>query len=164
MARSAVCVRRFLKRSIDYWKRIRIASTSETVSRPNDFPLTVQSLQDVRETREAFALRRIQWVLQRYREERIKPTRREFTLRSKVGRVLDVPIVQEAIGVHFIPHTVPSLEIRFCVGEVLQAQPISLLRKTLVRAFLPSCKNKSDDEAFDHALKYDTQHKAYDAF
>jgi len=65
--------------------------------RPNDFPLTVQAFQEVQETREAFALRRIQWALEQYQEESLQPTRREFILRAKVRRVLDIPCVQAAI-------------------------------------------------------------------
>jgi len=65
--------------------------------RPNDFPLTVQAFQEVQETREAFALRRIQWALEKYQEESLQPTRREFILRAKARRVLDIPSVQAAI-------------------------------------------------------------------
>lgn len=68
------------------------------LSSPEDFPLTAQAFREVRETREAFALRRIRWALQRYKEESSKPTRREFVLRAKARRVQDAPLVRSAIG------------------------------------------------------------------
>lgn len=67
------------------------------LSSPEVFPLTAQAFREVRETREAFALRRIGWALQRYKEESIKPTRREFVLRAKARRVQDAPPVRSAI-------------------------------------------------------------------
>jgi hypothetical protein len=71
--------------------------SSWVLLRPNVFPLTVQAFQEVQETREAFALRRIQWALEKYQEESVLPTRREFILRAKARRVLDIPPVQAAI-------------------------------------------------------------------
>jgi len=65
--------------------------------RPNDFPLTVRAFDATRESREAFALRRIRWALQDCKEGNIKPTRREFILRAKARRVLNIPAVQTAI-------------------------------------------------------------------
>jgi hypothetical protein len=67
------------------------------ISSPEDFPLTAQAFQETKETREAFALRRIGWALQRYKEESIKPTRREFVLRAKAKRVQDALSVRTAI-------------------------------------------------------------------
>jgi Tn7-like transposition protein D len=67
------------------------------LSRPKDFPLTAQAFQEVRETREAFALRRVQWVLQRYQEESTRPTRKELISRAKVKKALDIPSVLDAI-------------------------------------------------------------------
>jgi hypothetical protein len=64
---------------------------------PVDCPLTAQAFQEVRESREAFALRRIQWTLQKYEEESIKLTRREFILRARVKKTLDIPFVRVAI-------------------------------------------------------------------
>jgi len=67
------------------------------LSRPNDFPLTACAFQEVRETREAFALRRVQWALQRYQEECTRPARKEFISRARVKKVLDIPSVLLAI-------------------------------------------------------------------
>jgi len=64
---------------------------------PKDCPLKAQAFQEVRDSREAFALRRIQWALQKYEEESIKPRRREFILRAKVKKTLDIPSVLDAI-------------------------------------------------------------------
>jgi hypothetical protein len=64
---------------------------------PEDCPLTAQAFQEVRESRKAFALRRIRWALQKYEGESIKPTRREFILRAKVKKTLDIPSVLDAI-------------------------------------------------------------------
>ena len=67
------------------------------LSRPEDFPLTAQAFQEVRETREAFALRRIQWALQSYKDESIRPTRKEFILRAQAMNVLDIVSVRTAL-------------------------------------------------------------------
>src|SRR6266446_9620779 len=45
---------------------------------PDKSPLTAQALQEVIETREAFALRRIRWVAECYRQEDILPTRSQL--------------------------------------------------------------------------------------
>src|SRR5260370_36863583 len=65
--------------------------------RPNDFPLTVHAFNATRESREAFALRRIRWALQACQEESIQPTRHEFILRAKARREQSIPAVQTAI-------------------------------------------------------------------
>jgi len=67
------------------------------LSRPEDFPLTAQAFREVRETREAFALRRIRWALQSYKDESIRPTRKEFILRARAKNVLDIVSVRTAI-------------------------------------------------------------------
>jgi hypothetical protein len=72
------------------------------LSRPNVFPQTVQAFQEVRETGEAFALRRVQWTLQQYQEECTWPTRKEFILRAKVKKALRTPSVQEAVDAALI--------------------------------------------------------------
>ena len=68
------------------------------VRRPDDYPLTTQALREAIETRESFALRRICWTLQKYQEEHVRPTRREFILRSKTKKVLDISNIQVAIA------------------------------------------------------------------
>lgn len=74
-----------------------IPSLGWLLSRPTEFPLTVQAFQEVKETREAFALRRIQWALEQYLEETVQPTKNEFILKAKVKRMSDIPTVQAAI-------------------------------------------------------------------
>jgi hypothetical protein len=67
------------------------------LSNPENFPLTTQAFKEAKETREAFALRRIRWALQRYKDESIRPTRKEFILRAKAKNVLDILSVRTAI-------------------------------------------------------------------
>jgi hypothetical protein len=67
------------------------------LSRPKDYPLTAQAFREARETQEAFALRRIEWALQRYEEEFIRPTRKELILRAKAKKVQNSPSVRTAI-------------------------------------------------------------------
>jgi hypothetical protein len=67
------------------------------LSNPENFPLTAQAFCEARETREAFALRRIQWALQRYKEESIRPTRKEFVQRAKAKRLQDALSVRSSI-------------------------------------------------------------------
>jgi hypothetical protein len=71
--------------------------TSNKSRREERDVLTSQAFQEVRETREAFALRRVQWALQRYQEECTRPTRKEFIARAKVKKALDIPSVLDAI-------------------------------------------------------------------
>ena len=74
-----------------------IPSLGWLLGRPGDFPQTVWACQEVRETREAFALRRIEWAAEQYQEESLRPTRAELIARSKARRVLGVPAVQTAL-------------------------------------------------------------------
>lgn len=74
-----------------------IPSLGWLLGRPGDFPQTVRAFQEVRETREAFALRRIQWAAEQYQEEALRPTRTELIARAKARRVLGVPAVQTAL-------------------------------------------------------------------
>ncbi len=74
-----------------------IPSLGWLLGRPGDFPQTAQAFQEVRETREAFALRRIQWAADQYQEEALRPTRTELIARAKSRRVLGVPAVQTAL-------------------------------------------------------------------
>lgn len=74
-----------------------IPSLGWLLSSPNNFPLTAQAYQEEKETREQFALRRIQWVLEQCLEESLQPTKKEFILKAKARRVLDIPSVQAAI-------------------------------------------------------------------
>ena len=74
-----------------------IPSLGWLLSRPGDFPQTARAFQEVRETREAFALRRIQWAAEQYQEKALRPTRAELIARAKARRVLGVPAVQAAL-------------------------------------------------------------------
>ena len=74
-----------------------IPSLGWLLSRPGDFPQTARAFQEVRETREAFALRRIEWAAEQYQEEALRPTRAELIARAKARRVLGVPAVQAAL-------------------------------------------------------------------
>jgi hypothetical protein len=74
-----------------------IPSLDWLLSSPNNFSLTTRAYQEEKETREQFALRHIQWALEEYQEEARQPTRREFILKAKVRRALDIPFVQAAL-------------------------------------------------------------------
>ncbi len=67
------------------------------LSNPENYPLTTQAFKEAKETREVFALRRIGWALLRYKDESIRPTRKEFILRAKAKNVLDILSVRTAI-------------------------------------------------------------------
>ncbi len=60
-------------------------------------PLAAQALQEAIESREAFAVRRIWWVVERYRRENIFPTRSQLMVRASVYGVADKPQVKQAI-------------------------------------------------------------------
>lgn len=50
-------------------------------------PITAQLLSDLVETRESFALRRLEWTLEQCRKERILPKRYEFIKRAGISRL-----------------------------------------------------------------------------
>ena len=61
-------------------------------------PVVAQLLGSLVETREAFAIRRIQWVTQQYEEERYHPTRWEFIKRAGIERIVAELSVSEALN------------------------------------------------------------------
>jgi len=66
-------------------------------SNPERYPLTSQAFKEAKETREAFALRRIGWALQTCRDEGIRPTRKEFIIRAGAKDALNLRCVRTAI-------------------------------------------------------------------
>jgi hypothetical protein len=65
-------------------------------SRPEKIPLTIQALEEVVETYEIFAIRRIQWVKHQYQMENVVPHRDEFLGRSNFRQHIHLPRVKEA--------------------------------------------------------------------
>lgn len=61
-------------------------------------PLTALALQEVIETPETFALRRIQWFMQKCQRERRYPKRKEFIRSVNIDRVLHLPRVLQALN------------------------------------------------------------------
>ena len=66
-------------------------------SMPGKAPLTVQALQEVIETWEAFAVRRIWRIVQKYQEKQVCPTRNELIRSTNTQTYLHVPIVKQAL-------------------------------------------------------------------
>jgi hypothetical protein len=65
---------------------------------PEKAPLTMQTLQEVTETWEEFAIRRIWWLAHKLQAEQIYPTRTAFMYKAGLGeRMQCVPIVQQAV-------------------------------------------------------------------
>ena len=60
-------------------------------------PAVAQLLDSLVETREAFAIRRIQWVRQQYEEELRIPRRWEFIKRAGIDRLATIPQIEEAL-------------------------------------------------------------------
>ncbi|HYT41338.1 MAG TPA: TnsD family Tn7-like transposition protein, partial [Methylomirabilota bacterium] len=60
-------------------------------------PVTGRLLKDLTETREAFAVRRIQWIAKQYDGEQIRPRKWELIKKAGVERMLMVPQVKEAL-------------------------------------------------------------------
>lgn len=60
-------------------------------------PLTSKALEELAETREAFAVRRIWWTAECYRQEDIQPVRWQLIRRAGVARLIVQPEVQSAI-------------------------------------------------------------------
>jgi hypothetical protein len=60
-------------------------------------PLTARVMTGFIETREMFAVRKVFWVAEKYREEQLYPARWQLVKRAGVGRIASLPSVQEAI-------------------------------------------------------------------
>jgi len=60
-------------------------------------PVTGRLLKDIIETREAFAIRRIQWIAKQYEGEQLRPRKWEFIKKAGVERIAMVPQVKEAL-------------------------------------------------------------------
>jgi Tn7-like transposition protein D/TniQ protein len=76
---------------------IEIPEVRRLRARIYKFPLATQALQEVMETREAFALRRIQWIRDRYLEERVYPQPWQFLDRAGLKmQILQIQIVKQA--------------------------------------------------------------------
>jgi hypothetical protein len=76
--------------------RRAIPSLGWLLSNPQRYPLTVQAFQEARETWEAFALRRIEWALEKCQAEALRPTRNQFLSMIKASGAWDIPPVQVA--------------------------------------------------------------------
>lgn len=72
-----------------------ISTVGWFITRPERYPLTAQAYQDVKETPEAFALRRIAWAVACCREQARRPTRKQFLALS--GTIGTLPSVQVAL-------------------------------------------------------------------
>ena len=76
-------------------------------------PLTARALQDVIETREAFALRRIWWWVECYRRENILPTRSQLIDQAGVYPIADNPRVKQAIDA-----ALEALSQPICINDI----------------------------------------------
>jgi hypothetical protein len=59
-------------------------------------PLTTQALEEVVETPEEFAIRRIRWIMEQYQKEHIIPSRSVFLSKTNFRRHIHLPGVKEA--------------------------------------------------------------------
>lgn len=64
---------------------------------PERAPLTMQALKEVLETREAFALRRLQKAVQEYKQQKILPSRSQLISKAHLWRQIDESFIQQAI-------------------------------------------------------------------
>jgi hypothetical protein len=63
----------------------------------DQLPLTTKALEEVCETREAYALRRIAWVARNYPQQHLCPTRRQLINRAGVLAWKNHPSIRDAI-------------------------------------------------------------------
>lgn len=68
-----------------------------SIPTPKGAPLTTQALKEVTETHEAFALRRIDWYLHQYVEERVSPSKNAIIERANLRGILHHPNVEQAL-------------------------------------------------------------------
>ncbi len=64
----------------------------------NKLPLTAQALDEITESREVSAVRRIWWVAEQCRQEGVLLPEWQFVRRSGVARLVDRPVVRDAIN------------------------------------------------------------------
>jgi hypothetical protein len=67
------------------------------VPRSNETTVITKALHEVIETVEAFAVRRIKYVLQKYVEEQVNPKRYEFMKRAHLMNILHNPLVLQTL-------------------------------------------------------------------
>jgi len=60
-------------------------------------PRTAKALDELIETRESFAVRRVRWVAEQYRQDHMHPTRWELVKKAGIERVAMLPAVKEAV-------------------------------------------------------------------
>jgi len=100
----AAAIRSCAQRIVDdlgYPKRVTKRKISVDIPglrqlKPDEFPIAMLALQEVVETTETFALRRIQWFVNKCQEEKILPKRQEFIDEVNIARTLHIPSVQRA--------------------------------------------------------------------
>jgi hypothetical protein len=64
--------------------------------KPDKIPLTIQALEEVVETYEEFAIRRIWWFKQEYQKKQTCPSRSEFLGKSNFRQFIHLPSVKQA--------------------------------------------------------------------
>jgi len=95
-----ICAKR-ITNATGYPKRVTMRKLSIEIPelrriRTKEAPLTRLALQEVLETPETFALRRIQWLVQKCRKERIVLKRRQFIKIINIDQTLHIPCVRDA--------------------------------------------------------------------
>src|SRR6266566_789521 len=64
---------------------------------PDKIPQIIRVLQEVIETREAFAVRRVQWIAQQYLNEQVFPSKSQLVERANLYTLLHIPQVQHTL-------------------------------------------------------------------
>lgn len=90
---NADCLRKVTLKNIN--KQVPIAGKLRLQA--EKAPLTVQALQEVLETTEAFALRRLHRAVQEYQRERVSPTQARLIRRAGLSRIWRTPLILQAI-------------------------------------------------------------------
>ncbi len=75
----------------------RIPQVKKLLRHPEQVPLTVQALQEVLETHDAFCVRRLWLEVEEYQEKGICPTRGQLIMKANLDYKRDIPTVRQAL-------------------------------------------------------------------
>jgi hypothetical protein len=77
--------------------KMHVPELIQLLRKPDNIPLTLQALQEVVETREAFAVRRVKYITQNCLEEQVFPPKWKIIEQANLYSLLHIPQVQQAL-------------------------------------------------------------------
>jgi hypothetical protein len=75
----------------------KVPQVKKLLRHPEQAPLTIQALQEVLETRDAFCIRRLWWEVKEYQKKGVCPTRSQLITKASLFYKQHIPSVQQAL-------------------------------------------------------------------